>query len=150
MLKLIGEVANVVGNVEFVRVCLALGMEFFDSLGSNLEILQMPPPSCQYMCPPCDESYAFVRIRTYLVGGEVALVVLGALGLLLRLRGVGRWLLGLLLTIPLSLLLAALEFSLGNHLARNLIKVEVLDGIGRLSDAISRRRRRRGRRRGWV
>ena len=39
VLELVGEVADVVGDVEFVRVCLALGMQFFDSLGSNFKVL---------------------------------------------------------------------------------------------------------------
>lgn len=39
VLELVGEVADVVGDVKFVRVCLALGMKFFNSLGSNFKVL---------------------------------------------------------------------------------------------------------------
>ena len=99
-------------------------------------------------------SYTYL-IHTYLIRGKVALILLGALSLLLSLRGgVGRRLFGLLLAIPLPLLLTTIEFSLGNHLARDLIKVKVFDGLCRIGDAISwriswriRRRKRRG---AWV
>ena len=153
MLELVGELANVVGDVVLVRVCLALGVELVDGLGSNFEILKREkgtnsqPISTDLSTDLSGRNPGQVGVYPldigykYLVRGEIALIFLGALGLLLTLSG--RGLLGLLLALLVALLLALLEFGLGNHLARYLIEMELLDGSSRVGDGIGRRRRRR-------
>ena len=55
VLELVGEVADVVGDVVLVRVRLALGVELVDGLGSDLEILKAEAETeaqCQHKCTP--------------------------------------------------------------------------------------------------
>lgn len=128
VLELVGELAYVVGDVEFVRVCLPLGVELVDGLRSNLEVLQVsvsiPNSGSIWSCLE-------MMFRPYLVGAKIALVLLGALCFLL---GLLCWLLALLLPFLLPLLLALLEFGLGYHLARHLVQMELANGLSGVGD----------------
>ena len=85
-------------------ICLALGVQVIDDLGSNLEVL---------------------------VGREVLLLGLGSLA---ARRGGRRLvgLLLLLGRLLLTLLLALLQLGLGDHLSGHLVEMELGDGISRL------------------
>ena len=107
---------------DLMRVSLALCVQLVDSARSNLEVLLSLLAMIRRARPAASQSY--------LVGREILLLGLSAL-LGLRGRSLGGLLL-LLGRLPFAGLLALLELGLGDHLAGNIVEVQLADSFGRL------------------